>query len=137
MVHDKIKDQKCELCSKCFSRSSDLRCHILTVHEKKRIQCPLCPKTKGSKSNLRKHIRTIHEKQTHKCNSCDRIFNSREGLKYHYSVSHNGLIKMIECKMCGKTLEKMLSSCMLKKFMEMKEKVNVIFVGKYLLILAI
>ncbi|KAL6931187.1 uncharacterized protein HGUI_03991 [Hanseniaspora guilliermondii] len=64
-----IKDRPlCTLCGKTFSRTSSLKTHIFTVHERiKKYQCPYkdCNKRFTTNSNMRRHVR-IHERNTKK-----------------------------------------------------------------------
>lgn len=58
----------CTLCGKTFSRTSSLKTHIFTVHERmKKYQCPYtnCNKRFTTNSNMRRHVR-IHERNTRK-----------------------------------------------------------------------
>ena len=56
------KDQKCESCSKSFSRAENLKKHIHTIHEgHKDYRCESCGKTFSEAGSLKKHIYRIHE----------------------------------------------------------------------------
>ena len=57
MVHDKIKDIKCEFCDYTCSINSNLQQHIKAVHYKiKNIKCDLCDFKCSLNSNLQTHI---------------------------------------------------------------------------------
>ena len=54
------KSVKCNKCDKTISYSY-LNKHILAIHEKKNYACDKCKKVFTQKTNLRTHILTKHE----------------------------------------------------------------------------
>ena len=55
---------KCERCEQIFSKETNLKKHINTVHKKiKAFSCQICQKSFTAKHNLEQHISTIHEKK--------------------------------------------------------------------------
>ena len=66
--------------------STDLSCHITSVHEgKKPFNCDICDVDFSGKPNLDAHIAKVHEgKKCFKCEICTNEFNSLAGLENHY-----------------------------------------------------
>ena len=59
IIHEGIKDHKCELCEKSFSIKGNLNQHMKSVHEGiKDHKCELCGKYFSSKQNLKCHLIT-------------------------------------------------------------------------------
>ena len=62
-VHNKIKDEKCQLCDYSTPSKSDLQKHIRQVHLNKRAySCIECTKTFTTQPNLIDHNRSVHRK---------------------------------------------------------------------------
>ena len=63
MVHEKIKDIKCEQCDYKCSIQENLTRHVKTVHKGiKEYECNKCGKQFGFNGGLLRHIKAIHEK---------------------------------------------------------------------------
>lgn len=110
MVHQKIRQHVCGICSKAFGKKSGLDRHIITVHDKmRRYICDLCDKSFGEKAQLFRH-RKVHFKATNlepdptqitedqevyenekirmRCGICRKVVNSRAALKRHKLIVH-------------------------------------------------
>jgi hypothetical protein len=85
MVHDKIKDIKCNLCDYKCSTKGTLNIHIKQVHDKiKDFKCDLCEFKCSQKSNLDKHIKSVHDKiKDFECNKCDYKCSQKGTLDNH------------------------------------------------------
>ena len=60
-VHEKLKNYKCDLCDKKFSRSEHHKKHIASVHERqKNHKCELCTKAFSDLGALKNHITKKH-----------------------------------------------------------------------------
>ena len=82
------------VCSKCgfsFGMRSNLKRHILTVHEDRRtFECPFCISTFGLKQNLTIHIRVKHQKKRpFACDICGNSFGYKQVLQNHRRNIHN------------------------------------------------
>ena len=58
---------KCDLCGKTFSFPSNLKRHMMSIHDKSKYQCNQCDKDFSFASNLRRHIISIHETKKSAC----------------------------------------------------------------------
>lgn len=99
-MEEKI-EHTCKYCSKNFSRNSNLKRHIFSIHcpsgkteNREKFICHLCSKMYGYKKTLERHIKVCRsDKQpTPKCISCC-LCNITETLKsdmlQHYSTNHD------------------------------------------------
>lgn len=123
MVHQKIRQHICSLCSKAFGKKSGLDRHVITVHEKMRCWvCDLCEKSFGEKAQLFRH-RKVHFKPTclepdpaqvtedqevfenkktrMRCGICKKVVNSRAALKRHKLLVHEKKRNLL-CDFCPK-----------------------------------
>ena len=57
---EKIKPFKCDFCEASFSKNSNLKTHVETIHEKIKYVCERCPASYGRKYLLSKHIKKVH-----------------------------------------------------------------------------
>ena len=117
MIHDGVKNHKCEYCAKAFTLASTLRKHVRLVHEGvKAHQCIFCGKMFKEARNLKEHINNIHEGLKHpkeegakgavqrtnvQCEFCGKHFSLEVNLKRHVNCVHLG-IKKFKCEYCGK-----------------------------------
>jgi len=60
---------------------SNLRTHIISVHEGMMFPCESCDYLATEKSNLRKHIKSIHEGIRFSCESCEYLSTQNFSLK--------------------------------------------------------
>jgi uncharacterized Zn-finger protein len=140
IVHDKIKEVKCEFCSQLFSLPTTLKMHIKSVHEKIRdLACPECDfKCSQIGGGLNKHIKAVHRQIKDKqCPFCDYKSSESNYLKIHIKSIHES-IKDLECTECGfkcsrkASLREHSNRCTGKSFMssmELKMKVALVTLG--------
>ena len=106
VVHQKIKDYKCEICPKTFGNSHNLNRHVESVHGKKQIPCKLCSKTFKMESYLDIHMKIIHEPKLVKCEQCEKEFYAQRYLNIHRSTNHGENVKKVEkCPICLKSVK--------------------------------
>lgn len=81
--HLSLHKQSCQFCSKSFSSKEALVNH--EVKHSKGLQCPRCPLTYSRKSNLKTHVRTVHDKVFFTCSfeGCQKEFAHRKSLRHH------------------------------------------------------
>ncbi|XP_071869636.1 uncharacterized protein isoform X3 [Bombus fervidus] len=99
----------CDLCNKCYGRTSHLWKHVNRVHKgHEDVTCPYCMKTSASKDHLAAHISKIHryepdsrkdgkdsrqfkteEVSLHYCEKCNKGFHKRYLLRRHMKGCQN------------------------------------------------
>lgn len=89
-------DLKCDICSKTFSRQSDLRRHQNSVHGTHSFSCDKCEKKFTRKDKFLEH----HRKCTIICKYCDSNFEHQRDLNEHELLLHTD--KKYMCNNCGK-----------------------------------
>ena len=89
----KPKQYSCQPCDKSFTRSHNLKKHILTVHRgQKPYYCQACDKSYTQSSSLKTHILTFHRGQKpYSCQACDKSYTQSHNLKTHIQKVHEGL----------------------------------------------
>ena len=79
--HKKVKEFKCELCSKEYFAKGGLLAHMKHFHKENEFICNLCSITFSRKWSLKNHTSTIHENlKAFKCNLCDKQFTTKASL---------------------------------------------------------
>lgn len=90
--HRSVKSKKfsCERCGAGFGMKSNLKRHVMTVHEDRRgYQCKICGAAFGLKQNLVTHIRVKHERRRpFQCNICGISFGYKQVLQNHRRNIH-------------------------------------------------
>ena len=89
VVHEKIKDIKCEHCDKMFWFQEHLTVHVKVVHKKiKEYECKTCDHKFGTNWHLKNHIERVHDK--------DKPTNSKENIQ-----ERGDDVTETTCQMCG------------------------------------
>lgn len=80
----------CEICGFAFAMRSNLKRHVVTVHEERRgFKCGLCGSAFGLKQNLATHVRVKHEKsRPYGCEVCGQRFGYKQVLQNHQKNIH-------------------------------------------------
>ncbi|XP_076826274.1 zinc finger protein 1035 [Brachyhypopomus gauderio] len=117
---------KCKFCTKTFTKSRNLRRHILTHTEVKPYRCKTCEscfsrhdhlklhqaRCKGKRKRLEVRIEKITldhvgtgwqagiQQLQFKCNTCSQTFSTHSNLTRHISIQHS-VFKPYSCKKCG------------------------------------
>ena len=88
-----LKEMKCEFCPKLFTKTSQLRLHIDTVHRGiKSHKCPNCERSFAKVSNLKDHIMTHTGQSKWKCDVCGKGFIQKTPYKQHMKNNHGIVI---------------------------------------------
>ena len=127
-----LLDRTCDTCKKVFKYPYDLKTHIKIVHEKIRdVKCDHCDFRGSTKAHLWLHKKSHHmeimdlskaklfkgeknrtkqkenndiKNQVHECEQCGRKFDSLRRYKIHENHSHVKK-QRITCPLCNKTLK--------------------------------
>ncbi|XP_063235241.1 zinc finger protein 16-like [Bacillus rossius redtenbacheri] len=110
--HSKEKLHKCNICGKCYSSVSNLNQHSKIHFEDRLYKCDICTKNFKHKSTLIDHINQHKGLKLYECDSCKKRFVSVRSFHAHQKW-HAGTLKRYTCKVCGKTMFSGLSVHML------------------------
>ena len=110
---EKRTKHKCPDCSYACPLPSDLKRHILRVHEgEKPIKCtwPGCEKTFSQRGNMKVHHRQHTGEKPFACDKCDKCFKAQGELKQHTLSIHldpevREKLKKYMCDTCGQAFE--------------------------------
>jgi KRAB domain-containing zinc finger protein len=105
---------KCDHCDKLFESNTELSRHQLVHNKLRDFKCTLCSKTFAHKFNLHTHVRSVHEKlKPFRCDQCDNVFSLKRDLSRHQTVhnknSLHGHTKNKKCLSCYQTLKSELA----------------------------
>jgi len=112
------KNLKCDVCSKGFGKSTDLKAHMKSHSTLKPYQCTICDKSFNSAPLLNKHLK-IHEEKKHICEECDKPFISAIKLKRHMLSHQDG--KSFKCNRCSSQFNRLDN---LKKHMNSQHQIS-------------
>lgn len=108
-VTDFSKNRKalCDICSKWFPDEAGLKKHQKHKHKVGSLECYHCGKAYPDKRHLLNHLAKQHFPQlaTFQCTLCKYCTANQTFLNHHISIVHNK-DKLVECKVCGKTLQR-------------------------------
>ena len=96
---------KCDLCPtfSTFQTARHLMLHKSKKHQEG-IICSICGNTYSSDSNLKYHILNVHQASKFTCDECKKIFASKTYLKSHMKL-HSKSQKLRKCPRCEKNIK--------------------------------
>jgi hypothetical protein len=108
----------CDNCQMTFTSSSNLKSHVLSVHEKRLdFACEHCGKRCPTQKVLNGHIKQTHS-QNVKCEICDKKISNPIELRRHKVFVHKETEGAWLCEMCPKSA--FFSKTTLEKHMKTK-----------------
>ena len=100
LIHTGDRPYTCKVCNKNFIRSSDVKRHMLVHTGERPYSCVLCHQRFALYQNLKTHMDIHSGVKPFKCTFCTKCFSRDRGLKRHMLV-HSG-DKPHSCEECGK-----------------------------------
>ena len=105
LVHNHIRNYKCDHCQKSFGRKPELERHIEARHQMVKYKCDVCSSVFTSKSYLthhkRKHLST-ESVPKYRCKECEKEYKDAGGLRRHVKSIHLNI--KFKCDPCKKVL---------------------------------
>ena len=146
IIHEGLKENRCQYCGKLFTTLTILKKHVFKFHEyNEDHKCDSCGKCFMNSARLTKHVGVIHEGKTleeikklsNTCDICQIVLSSSHRLKDHKFAKH-GIedptinIAEVKCECCGKSFSTAPSLKTHLKNMEVKilEKFNCKICGR-------
>ena len=92
---------ECSKCGKIFESENIRQQHVRSVHGNFRVKCPFedCHKMLAKRA-LKCHIDTVHHKKRYQCDKCEKSFSQNADLLIHVKGVHHGIKEL--CCVCGK-----------------------------------
>ena len=107
VVHDKIKNFKCDICGHVFANQSNLNVHmnhhIEPSLKERKFKCEKCEWRAINMSQLRIHMKTHIETLDFKCPHCVKQFKCKTYLEKHVRHIHDRTGEKFQCQECSKS----------------------------------
>ncbi|XP_055698097.1 zinc finger protein 595-like [Phlebotomus papatasi] len=99
--HEKIKNEKCEICNRVFGCRSTLNNHMKSLHGTERnFSCKECSQAFKTLSSLYIHRKQVHDDKRFSCELCYKKFAFRKQLTEHLLIHSKEQTHF--CKICRK-----------------------------------
>lgn len=98
--HEGAKNFICSTCGQRKATRRDLRVHM-KYHIENEFPCNLCSKVFSRPTNMKRHIKVVHcGVKAYPCTYCDQSFGKAETLKHH-TMTHTGE-RPLACSLCDR-----------------------------------
>ena len=97
-VHLKVRDSKCEECSKEFTPRG-LSKHMKSVHSTEQYPCPECDYVSKIEISFKFHFDSKHGIKKYQCDKCAKTFGHPTSLNTHIKSKHRG--RIFSCEYCA------------------------------------
>lgn len=105
--HEDREDVPCVICATMF-KQTDLRRHLLDVHNNDSLPCCYCGKLFTSRKYLEKH-ELVHQSGNFPCPECGKCFSQKMAMQHH--LRSHSLDKEYSCEACGQMFTQRLGLC--------------------------
>ena len=102
-VREKEKKINCNQCEKQYAEKSDMKRHILAVHEDIKYPCDHCKYQASRQGDLKRHIQSVHNGIKYPCGQCELLASSKGHLTRHEKHQHsvtNSFRSKLKCPLC-------------------------------------
>ena len=92
---------KCPKCDKTYSFHGDMMVHFKAEHDKVKFKCQKCEYESNWKGSLRNHIKSFHDMIKYRCNYCEKVYICKFKYKKHVDTHEGGGFKCDHCNYIG------------------------------------
>ena len=91
-VHGGVFKHSCRQCGELFSKRTNLKRHIQTIHEGLKYNCKQCDYQNQERALLINHIKSEHAGVRYVCKQCFKQFKKKMSLKLHIQKKHDSIL---------------------------------------------
>ncbi len=100
LIHTQVRAFPCDVCGRAFTLKGDLKRHVLAVHEHDRpFTCEHCPLSFPLRAQLRRHAVTHTHERPYECDICHKRFTQSGDVARHKRTHADE--RRFACERCG------------------------------------